>query len=808
MIDSHGRILTNNHVVDDGFGSLSDAFSVCISEEMHLPPKCHYTATVISRNVEKDLALLQIDALDIFGAPTIYESFTILPINYDTVVTTWDVVTARGFPLIGSSTITETQGIISGTSQHNNNTYYKTDTLIAGWNSGGPLIKWWSMIGVNTFLKWGNSDPALGYSLAIREARDFILSGLQKSVTMKNNFASFSQFLRTINTVTKEKKIIDTHISINFPHTYTLSHYSPGYILSGDISEASNFFVKSFFYLHINTPPLKTLDDARYFLSKQDFFPYSENVKLKSVQIGWRIFYQVEQLGSLSESTLSPYSLYFTIVNESHIMMLALLTPDIDSTNQATVSAHISQFLSGIQFPNTFDFPPQKPIVLPGIGVALRPHASSILDFYGNFMPYESMVLDFISNDSDVTTMKTYLWNLWSYAQISIFPHTLKWEDSRMQNLLNWFQENEEFVERKDADLIRYRWYSGLRICDKNSYNTLTDEKLSIRDVYVCEVLFLVGKDNSHFLSLMFLIEKGDVSRVDVLIKEHLDAFITLDGDGLTQLVNQQKYHTYTDVALQNEEYKKALQKLVFFGILSPKTQFDGDHPMTWNEFVRLYVWMIYRKRLSDPILPDSKTTFSQIIQKMPIILDAYVDAGQLEEFHVMANLFLSQVALPKYTYNSITDFVNQSQTKYRTEWEKIKKFQYVYFSGQKLWPDGSKTYQSGNYIPGRYIYFTPWVWLSYENTEKGDTIVFWGYSDLVAKASVEKSILCQVSVSVFFTKECVKLRQKSLMDILSYSVLTKGKAVSFLYSHVDFALWDASLAARKKVSIQQELTR
>lgn len=90
-------------------------------------------------------------------------------------------------------------------------------------------------------------------------------------------------------------------------------------------------------------------------------------------------------------------------------MMLALLTPDIDSTNQATVSAHISQFLSGIQFPNTFDFPPQKPIVLPGIGVTLRPHASFILDFYGNFMPYESMVLDFIGNDSDITTMKTYL---------------------------------------------------------------------------------------------------------------------------------------------------------------------------------------------------------------------------------------------------------------------------------------------------------------------------------------------------------------------------------------------------------------
>lgn len=44
-------------------------------------------------------------------------------------------------------------------------------------------------------------------------------------------------------------------------------------------------------------------------------------------------------------------------------------------------------------------------------------------------------------------------------------------------------------------------------------------------------------------------------------------------------------------------------------------------------------------------------------------------------------------------------------------------------------------------------------------------------------------------------------------MDILSYSVLTKGQAVSFLYSHVDFALWDTTLAARKKVSIQQDVS-
>jgi S1-C subfamily serine protease len=66
IIDSSGHILTNNHVVDDGFGGISDDFSVCVTDNPALPPKCHYTASVVIRDPDKDIALLQIDPKDIF----------------------------------------------------------------------------------------------------------------------------------------------------------------------------------------------------------------------------------------------------------------------------------------------------------------------------------------------------------------------------------------------------------------------------------------------------------------------------------------------------------------------------------------------------------------------------------------------------------------------------------------------------------------------------------------------------------------------------------------------------------------------
>lgn len=116
---------------------------------------------MIARDPQKDVAILQIDATDIFGRPVNFSLFPTLPLDYSYNPQVGDLVVARGYPWVGANTITETQGIISGTYLYNDNTYIKTDTLIAGGNSGGPLIRDGKIIGVNTFLIGGTSDPAL-----------------------------------------------------------------------------------------------------------------------------------------------------------------------------------------------------------------------------------------------------------------------------------------------------------------------------------------------------------------------------------------------------------------------------------------------------------------------------------------------------------------------------------------------------------------------------------------------------------------------------------------------------------------------
>ena len=87
-------------MVDDGFGGISDDFAICVTENPTLPPRCHYTASVIARNTTKDIALLQIDATDIFGRAVNFSSFATLPLDYSYLPNTGDAVIARGYPWV------------------------------------------------------------------------------------------------------------------------------------------------------------------------------------------------------------------------------------------------------------------------------------------------------------------------------------------------------------------------------------------------------------------------------------------------------------------------------------------------------------------------------------------------------------------------------------------------------------------------------------------------------------------------------------------------------------------------------------
>ena len=138
----------------------------------------------------------------------------------------------------------------------------------------------------------------------------------------------------------------------------------------------------------------------------------------------------------------------------------------------------------------------------------------------------------------------------------------------------------------------------------------------------------------------------------------------------------------YSDVDKQSPEFQDTLEHLLRYGILSPRNIFDGDHALTWEEYARLHIWSIYHKRLTDTTIPGNTVspTFESALQKLPIIRSAYVNALQREDFELMLTMRLAGVLLPRYTEETLQEFRLKKETKYRSQWQKIEDFEYLYF--------------------------------------------------------------------------------------------------------------------------------
>lgn len=807
IIDSSGHVLTNNHVVDNGLGAVSDNFALCITEDPSLPPQCHYTASVISRDVAKDIALLKIDSTDIFGRFVNYSSLNVLPLDYEYLPRSGDSTIALGYPWVWANTITETQGIVSGTYSYNGNTYIKTDTLIAGGNSGGPLLRDGKIIGVNTFLIGGFFDPALGYSLSISEAQDFINSTLDNA-SLQNNSPQFPLFLRSIQEATKQQKLSDPLVTMTFPEKYTITTHIPGAYIDWQISEESSTAVYGFSFLHFNTPKLTTPEEIRYFLSSQSFFPFWQDIKFKTITIGGHSFYEVDTLGNTGGDKTKTQYVYFKIVDNTHLLLLQLSTPASNESTYTLIQNNISRFLAWISFPAKFTFPKIENLKITDAWVITHPTSEALIDFRSNFFPYDGVISQLMATSDDLFSERTYLWNLWSYAQLSIVPNSFYTEDTTVSELLSKLRESPYFSENMESNLVTYKGYEWFLTCDNNFWSEVIDERNTSHPTAICEVILLIGEEDSHFLSLIYLTDKRKKSEIISLIKKFLDDRITLPWEGTTDFNEDGDKFFYTDVDNQSTEFQATLKQLLKYGILSPRPVFDGDAPLTWEEYVRLYVWMIYHRRLTDSIIPwDPKSpTFETILKKMPIDMKAYVDTNQKDTFDILFKMYLAGVNNLDFTEKSLDQFQIQKDTRYHLEWKKIEDFEYLYFLGEKMSPNGSSYFNTGYYNPQIRVTYNTFSGISLEPVLSDEPIRFWVYAMTdAAKKALEEQIQCTKTSVQYFSRRCFQTRQEYLWWNMSYEVLTKGAVINHLVQSIDFALWDENLAKKKLVQIEQE---
>ncbi len=176
IVSKDGYILTNNHVVADN-GEVADKLTVTLLDHRQ------FSAKVIGRDPQTDVALVKIDANDL---PTV-------ALGEDSSAKVGQWVLAIGNPL--GLNFTVTSGIVSAKGRQLNgllNTrsnpyaimdYIQTDAAINPGNSGGPLVNLrGQVIGINSALASGTGyfsgyGFAIPISLARKVMEDFIKYG-------------------------------------------------------------------------------------------------------------------------------------------------------------------------------------------------------------------------------------------------------------------------------------------------------------------------------------------------------------------------------------------------------------------------------------------------------------------------------------------------------------------------------------------------------------------------------------------------------------------------------------------------------
>ncbi len=151
IIDSRGYIITNQHVVDD-----------VQSIRAHLADGSVYSARVLARDTESDIALIKIDARK--PLPTI-------PLATATDLMVGETVIAIGNAYGYEHTVSV--GVVSATGRNvnlNKETSYRqliqTDASINPGNSGGPLVNvYGDLIGVNVAIRAG--AQGIGFAIPV-----------------------------------------------------------------------------------------------------------------------------------------------------------------------------------------------------------------------------------------------------------------------------------------------------------------------------------------------------------------------------------------------------------------------------------------------------------------------------------------------------------------------------------------------------------------------------------------------------------------------------------------------------------------
>lgn len=144
--------------------------------------------------------------------------------------------------------------------------------MIAGGNSGGPLLKDGKVIGINTYGVGGGQSDWMGYALLIKEAKDFIIEHENKEAIASNTRLNIQNHFQVIRSINKLQKIDDLVFSLSFGGDYRITDYIPTKMIKGSVAKKQDYSISDFSIQTIETPALTTPNAFFYFLESLSFY--------------------------------------------------------------------------------------------------------------------------------------------------------------------------------------------------------------------------------------------------------------------------------------------------------------------------------------------------------------------------------------------------------------------------------------------------------------------------------------------------------------------------------------------------------
>lgn len=856
IISEDGVILSNNHVVDDGKGKLASAFNVCVTQKIKEKPVCNYTATLIARDQTMDVALLKIDPTDIFGNPVDYSKFKTIDIDFNYSPQTQDEVITIGYPWIGSDTITETKGIVSGIAEYNGYRYIKTDALIAGGNSGGAMVnKSGKLIGIPTYTMGGFFDSSLGYGLYIKEAEQFINENIGADVVPKKSDFNFSEYQKTIENINKNLKIEDDLLKFSFSQDYEVKNYIKNRYLDFANRTQKEVSVSVNMEL-IDLPNLTNEKHFWYYVENLGFYN-KEYQNLKQKKVGGMVFYSPVYKSDVSQGNTDYVTLYFAKLSPKLMLKMEVYAPLYDEKLNEKVRTETENVLKGFTFKtdkisqleNGFTFE----LLSPYVKVATS-DMSATNDRNGYYI--------------------NYLNNLHEYFTVSLAE----------KNLYSGKGETPEDIyriETKDStsdykSMISFMGHKGYVVCEGyNYYGSFSygpvynyygnyyyqyggygfgygkdENDLTMPAMTNCTIKILDGlEDQDEQEYFMFISVTAAVYNIEDALKATYDYMqknmkLTPMGQGTTDLVNVYDIQTdlqFNDIGKQNEAYKSFLKLLIKYDLLKNKERYDGDYAMMWKDVVPIYLKAMYNVDLNAdaPKCKGNKvcmvkTAKSQlagqtvnwndlILNKMKIDLNAYVPTERLYYFDRVLHYRLAGVNLPTFSEKELSEFeMKRMEKEYKTEADKVDAFDFAVYGKRKItlyealpstwvsayqsdftvswspakgvWMDRIFNDEAYNFNPARSVDELNYA-DSYKESEKKNEEVSKQFDQCMTTKKVQTCVQNYVVSMAGIWKE----QQDSLFTI---TVLTKAGLYDYMAQNIDFGLFDQELAKKKDSEI------